>query len=157
MTAPATLRDRTAAGPSAPPRRRAPRIRALKRLPVQVLVAILLIVEIYPLVWLFMGSFKTQDEFLNSPVWTLPQNFNFDNYTEAWTTGNLATYVRNSLIATIPSLLPHRALRRRRRLRPRGPGVEGPQRRPAHVPRRHHGPGPDDPAAAVLRLLPGRA
>ena len=51
-----------------------------------------------------MGSFKTQDEFLNNPVWTLPQNFNFDNYTEAWTTGNLATYVANSLIATIPSL-----------------------------------------------------
>lgn len=104
MTAPATLRARTAAGPSAPPRRRAPRIKALKRLPVQLLVAVLLIVEIYPLVWLFMGSFKTQDEFLSSPVWTLPQNFSFDNYTEAWTTGNLATYVANSLIATIPSL-----------------------------------------------------
>lgn len=104
MTAPVTLRDRTAAGPSAPLRRRAPRIKVLKRLPVQLLVAVLLIVEIYPLVWLFMGSFKTQDEFLNSPVWTLPQNFSFDNYTEAWTTGNLATYVANSLIATIPSL-----------------------------------------------------
>ncbi|MDR6417018.1 carbohydrate ABC transporter permease [Pseudarthrobacter sulfonivorans] len=104
MTAPVTLRDRNTAGPSAPARRRAPQIKALKRLPVQLLVALLLIVETYPLVWLFMGSFKTQDEFLNSPVWTLPQNFNFDNYTEAWTTGNLATYVANSLIATIPSL-----------------------------------------------------
>ncbi|MBP1136388.1 raffinose/stachyose/melibiose transport system permease protein [Arthrobacter sp. PvP023] len=103
MTAPATLRERTATTPSAPPRR-TPRIKVLKRLPVQLLVALLLIVEIYPLVWLFMGSFKTQDEFLNSPVWTLPQNFSFDNYTEAWTTGNLATYVGNSLIATIPSL-----------------------------------------------------
>ena len=51
-----------------------------------------------------MGSFKTQDEFLNNPVWALPQNFNFDNYVEAWTTGNIATYVANSLIATIPSL-----------------------------------------------------
>ncbi|MBP1235319.1 raffinose/stachyose/melibiose transport system permease protein [Arthrobacter sp. PvP102] len=104
MTAPATLRDRTATGPSAPAARRTPKIKVLKRLPVQLLVALLLIVEIYPLVWLFMGSFKTQDEFLNSPVWTLPQNFSFDNYTEAWTTGNLATYVGNSLIATIPSL-----------------------------------------------------
>lgn len=103
MTAPATLRERTATAPSAPPRR-TPRIKVLKRLPVQLLVALLLIVEIYPLVWLFMGSFKTQDEFLNSPVWTLPQNFSFDNYTEAWTTGNLATYVGNSLIATVPSL-----------------------------------------------------
>jgi raffinose/stachyose/melibiose transport system permease protein len=105
MTAPVTLRAHTGAGPSSPAgRRRAPKIKVLKRLPVQLLVALLLIVEIYPLVWLFMGSFKTQDEFLNSPVWTFPQNFNVDNYVEAWTTGNLATYVGNSLIATIPSL-----------------------------------------------------
>ncbi|WP_104044401.1 carbohydrate ABC transporter permease [Arthrobacter sp. ZGTC412] len=105
MTAPATSPTRTSTGPAVPgPRRRTSRLKALKRLPINLLVALLLIVEIYPLVWLFLGSFKTQDEFLNSPVWALPQNFNFGNYAEAWTTGNLATYVANSLIATIPSL-----------------------------------------------------
>jgi raffinose/stachyose/melibiose transport system permease protein len=105
MTAPATSPARTSTAPAVPgPRRRARKLKALKRLPINLLVALLLIVEIYPLVWLFMGSFKTQDEFLNSPVWALPQNFNFENYAEAWTTGNLATYVANSLIATIPSL-----------------------------------------------------
>jgi raffinose/stachyose/melibiose transport system permease protein len=72
--------------------------------PVNLLVALLLVVEIFPLVWLFLGSFKTQDEFLNSPAWSFPQTFSFDNYAEAWITGNLATYVGNSLIATIPSL-----------------------------------------------------
>lgn len=105
MTANTVLPTRATQNPSAAPQRpRTSPFRFLKRAPVQILIAILLVVEIYPLVWLFMGSFKTQDEFLNSPVWALPQNFNFDNYVEAWTTGNIATYVANSLIATIPSL-----------------------------------------------------
>ena len=84
------------------PRRRVGRM--VRGLPVKVLVALLLIVEIYPLVWLFLGSFKTQQEFLESPTWALPSSFSFDNYIEAWTTGNIATYVGNSLIATLPSL-----------------------------------------------------
>jgi raffinose/stachyose/melibiose transport system permease protein len=105
MTAPATITTRTGTGPTVPDRRRRARnLKALKRVPVNLLVALLLVVEIFPLVWLFLGSFKTQDEFLNSPAWSFPQTFSFDNYAEAWTTGNLATYVGNSLIATIPSL-----------------------------------------------------
>lgn len=105
MTAPATITTRTSTGPAVPDRRRRARnLKALKRVPVNLLVALLLVVEIFPLVWLFLGSFKTQDEFLNSPAWAFPQAFSFDNYAEAWTTGNLATYVGNSLIATIPSL-----------------------------------------------------
>lgn len=105
MTAPATIATRTSTRPGVPAsRRRARNLKALKRVPVNLLVALLLVVEIFPLVWLFLGSFKTQDEFLNSPAWAFPQTFSFDNYAEAWTTGNLATYVGNSLIATIPSL-----------------------------------------------------
>ncbi|MGO4804210.1 carbohydrate ABC transporter permease [Arthrobacter sp. 2MCAF15] len=105
MTAQTTLPTRASQKPPAAPQRtRTSPVKFIKRAPVQILIAILLVVEIYPLLWLFMGSFKTQDEFLNSPVWALPQNFNFDNYVEAWTTGNIATYVGNSLIATIPSL-----------------------------------------------------
>lgn len=105
MTAPVTSPARISTGPRIPaPRRRAKNLKVLKRVPINLLVALLLIVEIFPLVWLFLGSFKTQDEFLNSPAWAFPQTFSFDNYTEAWTTGNLATYVGNSLIATIPSL-----------------------------------------------------
>ncbi|MHA7283273.1 carbohydrate ABC transporter permease [Arthrobacter sp. TMS2-4] len=83
------------------------RSRAAKRwakLPVHLLIALLLVVVLYPLLWLVLGSFKTQQEFLNDPVWSLPGSFNFDNYVEAWTTGNLAVFVANSLMATLPSL-----------------------------------------------------
>lgn len=90
---------------SSPPRR--PRRRpgqVLRQLPSRLLVGFLLVLVVFPLLWLLLGSFKTQDEFLNGSVWALPQQWQFSNYTEAWTTGNLDTYVRNSAIAVFPSL-----------------------------------------------------
>ncbi len=66
-------------------------------------MALLLIVVAYPLVWLFLGSFKTQDEFLNGSATALPESFtNFDNYTTAWS--SVAIYLRNSLLTVLPSL-----------------------------------------------------
>lgn len=78
--------------------------RPLKGLPAKILVAVLLIVEIYPMVWLLLGSFKTNREFLENPVWALPESFSFSNYAEAWTTGNIAQYVTNSALAVFPAL-----------------------------------------------------
>lgn len=78
--------------------------RFLRRLPLRAAIAVLLVVQIYPLVWLLLGSFKTQNEFLTEPSWALPSQLDFGNYIEAWTQGNLATYVRNSLFAVVPSL-----------------------------------------------------
>ena len=76
----------------------------VRKLPVRALIAVILVIEIYPLVWLFLGSLKTQAEFQDNPVWALPEGLHWANYTDAWTTGNMSTYVRNSLLATIPSL-----------------------------------------------------
>jgi raffinose/stachyose/melibiose transport system permease protein len=70
----------------------------------KLLIALVLVVELYPLLWLLLSSFKTQNEFLNEPSWALPAQLNFENYVDAWTTGNLATYARNSILATVPSL-----------------------------------------------------
>jgi raffinose/stachyose/melibiose transport system permease protein len=73
------------------------------RLPVYLVIAILLVIFIYPLVWLLLGSLKTQDEFLNNPTWALPENWlNFSNYTTAWST--VAGYLKNSVIAVFPAL-----------------------------------------------------
>lgn len=74
------------------------------KLPIRIIVTVLLVVEIYPLIWLLLGSFKTQQEFLNASVWALPTHFNFDNYVSAFTTGNFGQYILNSAIAVIPSL-----------------------------------------------------
>lgn len=88
---------------SVAPRRRSPG-RLLARLPMWVLIAALLVIEIYPMVWMFLGSFKTQSEFLNEPFWALPQSWGMDNYVEVFTTGEFGKYILNSVIVVFPSL-----------------------------------------------------
>lgn len=70
----------------------------------RLLIALLLVIVVGPLVWLFLGSFKTQQEFLNEPVWSLPSQLSFDNYVQAWTTGNFAQYLFNSAVTVLPAL-----------------------------------------------------
>jgi raffinose/stachyose/melibiose transport system permease protein len=78
--------------------------RFLRRLPVRLAITLLLFIEIYPLVWLFLGSLKTQEEFQQNSAWALPEGLDWSNYTEAWTTGHMSLYVRNSVLAVVPSL-----------------------------------------------------
>jgi raffinose/stachyose/melibiose transport system permease protein len=76
-----------------------------RRLPVGIAAVFLLVVTIYPLVWMFLNSLKTKEEFLTQPSWHLPQHPQWRNYTVAWRTGELGTTVRNSVTATVPSLV----------------------------------------------------
>ena len=69
-----------------------------------IVVALLLIVVLYPQLWMILGSFKTQTEFFENPTWALPETFNLDNYVAALTRGNVALNYRNSLLVTIPSV-----------------------------------------------------
>ncbi|MCX4768047.1 carbohydrate ABC transporter permease [Streptomyces sp. NBC_01275] len=78
--------------------------RQARRLVRNALVALLLAIEVAPLLWLLLSSFKTQSEFVNDPAWSLPESWGLHNYAEAWTTGHVALYIRNSLLATVPSL-----------------------------------------------------
>lgn len=93
---PAPVRPRTAAGA-----RRRRRARQVAR---NVLVTLLVVIEVVPLLWLVLSSFKTQAEFVNDPALSLPRSWGFQNYADAWTTGHVALYIRNSLLATAPSL-----------------------------------------------------
>lgn len=86
-----------------PFRRRA--LRLARRIPVWLVVTVLLIVVLYPQLWMVLGSFKTQAEFLSNPTWALPESLNFDNYVKALTTGNVAVNYRNSLLVTLPSVM----------------------------------------------------
>lgn len=69
-----------------------------------VLTGLLLVTMVAPMVWLLISSFKTQNEFLTGGIFDLPQAWQWGNYIEAWITGNFAANVRNSVIATLPSL-----------------------------------------------------
>ncbi|GAB2610635.1 carbohydrate ABC transporter permease [Pseudactinotalea suaedae] len=69
-----------------------------------VLTGLLLFTMAAPMVWLLISSFKTQNEFLTGGIFDLPESWQWGNYIEAWVTGDFATNVRNSVIATLPSL-----------------------------------------------------
>ncbi|MEU2118045.1 carbohydrate ABC transporter permease [Streptomyces sp. NPDC016459] len=74
------------------------------RLWIRLAVGVPLIVEIYPLVWMFLTSLKSNSDYLNNSTWSLPTTWEWGNYAEAWTTGNLGLYVKNSLLAVVPAL-----------------------------------------------------
>ncbi len=96
---------RTAAGPSRsrqPLRRRVTRI--ARRVPVWLLVTVLLVVVLYPMLWMILGSFKTQTEFFQNPTWALPETWTLENYISALTRGNVAVNYRNSILVTFPSV-----------------------------------------------------
>ncbi|MBN9239191.1 MAG: ABC transporter permease [Micrococcales bacterium 70-64] len=85
--------------------RRLTPLKVVKKIPTWIVIAFLFFIELYPLFWLFMSSLKSRDEYLNKPAWSLPTELVWGNYATAWTDGNLAVTIRNSMLATLPSLL----------------------------------------------------
>jgi raffinose/stachyose/melibiose transport system permease protein len=77
----------------------------LTNLPITVVVLLIVILALYPVLWIFMSSLKTNLEFTTNPMWALPQGFEWQNYVQAWTRGHMSTYFVNSLLAVIPSLV----------------------------------------------------
>ncbi|HVY50881.1 MAG TPA: ABC transporter permease subunit [Devosia sp.] len=57
-----------------------------------------------PLLWVLLSSFKTTKEILGSPF-TLPANWNFDNYVSAWTSAGIGTYFFNTVIVVASALV----------------------------------------------------
>ncbi|MFJ3673484.1 carbohydrate ABC transporter permease [Streptomyces sp. NPDC090106] len=78
---------------------------AARRVPLWCAIALLLVIEVYPLLWLLLDSFKTQAEFLSEPFWALPDSLHFQNYVDAFTTGQMGSYILNSAIAVVPALV----------------------------------------------------
>jgi len=71
----------------------------------RIVITALVIVEILPLVWLVLSSFKEESEFSLYPVYSLPRGLHFENYIDAWTTGNIGLYFANSLMVVVPAVL----------------------------------------------------
>lgn len=73
------------------------------RLIMWLFLGILVVVSVYPLLWMFMASFKTNAEFTMNRF-GFPRRFTFVNYIEAWKQGNFAVFFVNSGIVTALSL-----------------------------------------------------
>jgi raffinose/stachyose/melibiose transport system permease protein len=85
-------------------RRGSPMRNLLSRTPVWILIGLLLVIEIYPLLWLLLSSFKTSDEFSQGAFWAFPSGLDWQNYAQAWTSG-MGTYFLNSILTVFPALL----------------------------------------------------
>jgi N-acetylglucosamine transport system permease protein len=55
---------------------------------------------LYPIFWMFLGSFKSNAEIYRNP-WGWPEVFNFTNFSVAWSNYNIDTSVFNSLFVTL--------------------------------------------------------
>jgi len=69
------------------------------------LILLFLAVEVYPILWMILSSVKATPEFALNPSYALPRSLDWKNYVDAWTTGHMGVFFKNSLITTVASLL----------------------------------------------------
>ncbi|TMV51494.1 carbohydrate ABC transporter permease [Paenibacillus mesophilus] len=69
----------------------------------KLLLAIYALLTIYPLIWLFISSFKSNQDFYGKPF-ALPSVWQFENYAKAWKIAGIGTALTNSAIVTLTSM-----------------------------------------------------
>lgn len=68
------------------------------------IVIAILVVQIYPVVWLMLSSFKSSIELTTKPF-SLPTLWSFDNYAAVFRDSSLLLYIKNTAIVTFSCLL----------------------------------------------------
>lgn len=63
------------------------------------------IVAILPVLVVFIGSFKTNNEFLSTGVLSLPETWTIENYTRAFVEGDMLVGFKNTLIIFVISMM----------------------------------------------------
>ena len=77
----------------------------LKNITIVIALSLFVLVWLLPVFGAFLTAFRTMDDLSNNGFWSIPTNFTISNFAEAWTDGNLSTYLKNSFIITIPALI----------------------------------------------------
>jgi len=70
----------------------------------QLLFSVMLIVNLYPIVWIFFNSLKTDDQLYDNPF-NFPAIPKWSNYAEAWVSGKVGQYFMNSVFTSVASVL----------------------------------------------------
>ncbi|KSU67408.1 carbohydrate ABC transporter permease [Arthrobacter sp. NIO-1057] len=78
-----------------------PRKLKIQRTLLTVTIVLIVIVQVYPLLWLFLTSFRTAADFAGGNAFSWPSEFTLENYSRAFETGNLGLNIVNSLIVTL--------------------------------------------------------
>jgi raffinose/stachyose/melibiose transport system permease protein len=85
-----------------PPPRFVPRRRRLDvyRLLNRALIGLLVVIQVYPLLWLLLTSVRDEHDFATGNPFGLPHSFTLDNFSRAFGVGNLWRYILNSFVVT---------------------------------------------------------
>nr|WP_242403741.1 carbohydrate ABC transporter permease [Paenibacillus pini] len=67
-------------------------------------LSVLVVTQVYPLLWLFIYSLKSNEEILSASFFSFPQSFQWSNYSAALE-GNYFRYLLNSLFVTSVTML----------------------------------------------------
>lgn len=67
-------------------------------------LSLLAIINIVPLFWMVVNSFKKEQEYAANPF-SLPTSLQFSNYSQAWKVANMDVYFLNSIIVTFVALI----------------------------------------------------
>ncbi len=98
-----TVHTAQPAGPTAAaPSRRRRRLRAAQVIE-RALLATVLVIQVYPFIWLLTTSVRSPEDFASNNAFGLPQSFTLDNFSRAFEQGQIPTYIVNSAIVTIGS------------------------------------------------------
>ena len=63
-----------------------------------ILVVLLLVIQVYPFIYVMISSFKSLEDFRKLPAYALPSSFYFGNYITVFTKSHMLTYFKNSKI-----------------------------------------------------------
>lgn len=64
------------------------------------LVIVIVVVQVYPLLWLFLSSVRSENDFASGNPFSLPRSITFSNYSRAFSGGNLGRFIVNSVVVT---------------------------------------------------------
>jgi multiple sugar transport system permease protein len=77
----------------------------LPRVGLHVFLIVVAILWLAPVIWALYTSLRPYSETAQKGYVSLPDNITFDNYTNAWTQGEIPHYFLNSLLVTLPALV----------------------------------------------------
>ncbi len=63
------------------------------------------VLSLYPLIWMFLYSFKDNNEIFITNPFGLPRVWRFENYTDALTQFDVLIYFRNSMLVAVATIL----------------------------------------------------
>ncbi|MDO5423299.1 MAG: carbohydrate ABC transporter permease [Eubacteriales bacterium] len=71
----------------------------------KLVIALVVVIDVYPIVWMFLCALKKPTEFVSKPSYALPEGLYLQNFVDAWTKGNMGTFFLNSLFYTAVALV----------------------------------------------------